>query len=352
MSTTPKPAELLTGMTLDDGWEVTQLLSAAPGGTGGNFSVSYLVDRDSATAFLKALDLTFVMTTGTGSLVDRLGQATAAYQHDRDIVLSCTGARMSNVVRALAAGEATVDRRTLDSSYHLFADVPYLVFEQAIGDVRAAIDKKLVRFDDAWCLRMLHGAANGIRQIHQAEMAHQDMKPSNVMAFEHVGKVGDLGRASPPGGNGLFDGHFFAGDNTYAPPELLYKELQPDDRVRRRSADLYQVGSLIAFFFTRSGMTAMLEAELDAAFHWRGWPNDYSTRSPTFAKHSIKPCCASGLSYPTYCVQIWSSVFGRCATRIRSFGAIQEWCEKVRSDTHWSPTSRGSIVWLELLSSP
>lgn len=276
----PKPAELLTGMVLDGGWEVTQLLASAPGGTGGNFSVAYLVERESATAFLKALDLTFVMTVGTGSVVDRLAHATAAYRHERDIVLSCTDARMSNVVRALATGEVTVDQSRLDPSFQLFSDVPYLIFEKALGDVRSAIDNNLVAFDDAWSLRMLHGAANGVRQLHQAEMAHQDVKPSNLMAFEDIGKVGDLGRASPPGGNGLYDGHVFAGDKTYAPPELLYQEIQLDDRVRRRAADLYQVGSLIAFFFTRSGMTAMIEAELDVAFHWRNWPNDYRRALP------------------------------------------------------------------------
>lgn len=270
-------------MTLSDGWKVTQLLSAAPGGTGGNFSVSYLVERDKPTAeaaFLKALDLTFVMTMSGGSLVDRLGHAIAAYRHERDIVLDCAGARMSNVVRALAAGEIAVDLALLDPAFHLFADVPYLIFEQALGDVRTAIDRNLVTFDAAWSLRMLHGAANGIRQMHVAEMAHQDMKPSNLMAFPNVGKVGDLGRSSPAGGGGLYDGVPIAGDATYAPPELHYRELHTDDRVRRRAADLYQVGSLIAFFFTRSGMTAMIEAELDAAFHWRKWPNDYRRALP------------------------------------------------------------------------
>lgn len=55
-SSTIPAAKRLSGITLDGGWQVIKEIPLSPKATGGFFSTGYLVRRDDAEGFLKALD--------------------------------------------------------------------------------------------------------------------------------------------------------------------------------------------------------------------------------------------------------------------------------------------------------
>lgn len=250
----PKPAELLEGLTLAGGWTVGARVVPKPCSTGGNFSVQYAASRPGSggtveRAFLKALDFTMVASMPM-PLADALQYVTRAYVFERDLVLRCSGRRMRNVVAGVDAGEVTVSDPRIDPT---FAQVPYILFEEADGDVRSAVVARLGGFDAAWTFRVLHGVANGLRQLHQEGITHQDVKPSNVMAFGPLAKVGDLGRASVPEGSGPYERPGIVGDLGYAPPELLYSEFHADDRARRLACDMYHLGSMVVFMLSGAG---------------------------------------------------------------------------------------------------
>lgn len=277
-----KPAEQLLGAELVDQWVVKERLTRGPDATGGTFSVPYLVERASGgkteLGFCKALDLTSAVDIARingVAVVDALRLLTDAYVFERDLVIHCADRRMSNVVRGVAAGEHLLTGPDVNP---LLGSVPYIVFERADGDIRERLASSA--FDDAWRLRVLHGAANGLRQLHQAGVFHQDIKPSNVMVVANAGKLGDLGRAARSDVIGAWDGQGIAGDRTYAPPELLYGEFQVDDRVRRLACDCFHLGSLAVFMYLGAGLTSLLEADLGPAFHWRVWPRDYRNVLP------------------------------------------------------------------------
>lgn len=63
-----------------------------------------------------------------------------------------------------------------------FTKVFYLIFELADGDIRRhlAVQESL---DLAFVLRTLHHVAVGLDQLHRADIAHQDLKPSNVLIY-------------------------------------------------------------------------------------------------------------------------------------------------------------------------
>src|SRR5205823_2049082 len=66
----------------------------------------------------------------------------------------------------------------------------------------------------------LHHIATGLYQLHSAEVAHQDLKPSNILVFEgSTSKIADLGCASVKGVASPRDSAAFAGDRTYAPTD-------------------------------------------------------------------------------------------------------------------------------------
>lgn len=279
----PRPAEVLLGLQLADGWVVKSPMPMATDATGSTFSVPYIVEREvdgaREKAFMKALDIAKLTTIGH-EVAKALMLGTVSYEHEKDIVLRCGTRRMTNVVRGITAGETVVPDDRFHPSFGVLAAVPYLIFECADGDIRAAIERNGSAFDEAWSLNVMHGIAKGISQLHAMKISHQDVKPSNIMTFDDVAKVGDLGRASDGEEGTLFAGPGNQGDSTYAPPELLYPCPQADDHIRRWACDMYHVGSMVVFLATGSGMTPLIFSELDGTFHPRVWPNPYRNVLP------------------------------------------------------------------------
>jgi serine/threonine protein kinase len=129
------------------------------------------------------------------------------------------------------------------------------MFELADGDLRKVVSRSN-KIDDAWRLRVLHDVAVGIQQLHGQRIAHQDLKPSNVLVFDKDGKgakIGDLGRASQRGLSIDHDQFVVAGHPNYAPPEQMFG-LRPERwEDRREGCDIYHLGTLVTFLF--SGIT-------------------------------------------------------------------------------------------------
>jgi serine/threonine protein kinase len=180
---------------------------------------------------------------------------------------------MDRVVVALEDGSIRVDNG-------VFGSVNYLIFEPADGDVRNHL-ALAARVEVAWKLRCLHHIATGLYQLHSANVAHQDLKPSNVLVFDrNLSKVADLGSASIKGVVCPRDNATFAGDRTYAPLELLYGRQDPEWTRRRQACDAYHLGSMVMFFFCGIGMTAMTLKNLTSEHHYQVWGGTYSEILP------------------------------------------------------------------------
>jgi serine/threonine protein kinase len=146
--------------------------------------------------------------------------------------------------------------------------VPYIILELAQGDIRSYLDA-LDSFDLAWVLRSLHHTAAALQQLHMVGIAHQDVKPSNVLVIRgDNSKLADLGRSSHRGISSPADNIAAAGDRTYAPPERLYDYQDSNWTSRRFGCDAYLLGALTSFHFTRTSVTAQLMARLDPQHRW------------------------------------------------------------------------------------
>ena len=266
------PAARLEGLTLSSGWRVVERLPIQDGATGGFFSCQYLVVKDSRNAFLKALDYSKAgeIAAQMGSdIPTALQSLIQAYNFERNLLKQCARKRMDRVVVALEDGSVRVDEG-------VFGEVSYLIFEPADGDIRNHL-AVVARVDIAWLLRCLHHIATGLYQLHASSVAHQDLKPSNVLVFERtISKVADLGSASIKGIECPRDGVTFAGDSTYAPPELLYGHIDLEWNRRRQACDVYHMGSMVVFLFCGVGMTAMLLKHLPIEYDYRTFNGTYA----------------------------------------------------------------------------
>jgi serine/threonine protein kinase len=179
---------------------------------------------------------------------------------------------MRNVIRGFGHGVVTVGDGPI-------APVNFIVFEVAQGDVREHLDG-LAAFDEAWALRVLHNIASGLNQLHGADIFHQDLKPSNVLMFPQATKLGDLGRAQ---GGALPSPHsdiHGPGDLYYSPPECWYGFTQGDALARSRAIDIYHLGSMIMFMFTRVSVTAALASHMDEQLYPQNWAGTFDQVLP------------------------------------------------------------------------
>jgi len=248
-------------------------LRRIPGQTGGNFSEGYVVIQDNGTkAFLKALDYERAMQSADPARA--LEALAKAYNFERDLLARCR--RMDRVVKGLADGSVMVpDEKRGDQV------VQYLIFELADGgDVRKYLEVSK-RFDTAWVLRSLHSIATGLNQLHSGGIAHQDLKPSNVLIFgTDLSKIGDLGSAISRGQAAPYEDNHVAGDPEYAPPELCYKHILPDWSARRLGCDAYLLGGMVVFFFGQGNMTAMILEQLALSLRPHAWHGTYAEVLP------------------------------------------------------------------------
>jgi len=263
---TKNPAQELEGIVLNDRWKVLTKIVRPPEATGGHFSVGYIIEDTSGhKAFLKALD--FSKALEEEDPAKHLQMMTEAFNFEKEILRQCKDHRLSHVV--LAIDEGTI--RLPDCTN----PVQFLIFDLAESDIRS-LQKVGQAFDLAWTLRSLHQIAVALWQLHGIEIAHQDLKPSNILVYkdDHL-KVADVGRAECKAMTAPHSDLAIPGARSYAPPEFLYHEISSDWECRRFGCDLYHLGSMVVFFFCGMQMTAILKTKIHPNHIWDIWRGSY-----------------------------------------------------------------------------
>ena len=260
-----------------DGWRVIEEMGTYPGMTGGTFSTGYIVEKDGRQAYLKAMDLQRALLKGARAIQAIVNQ----YLFEKDILDFCRQRGLSGIVSLYDAGEINVALENAPP-----AIIYYLIFELAEGDIRRQLtiggDKEAF-----WKLNVLHQCAVGLTQLHGVEIAHQDLKPSNVLSFsaEKTFKLADLGRCNSKQFMAPTDAMEYPGDPSYAPPEYHYSEI-PLNRVdQRMGSDAYLLGSLVSFLFAE-GPGALISTlqRLPEQYLPENWEGSYKEALPFLIK--------------------------------------------------------------------
>ena len=265
-------ASELKGLILCDRWEIRNLLHESPQESGGNFGVGYVVfDKvRKLERFLKVVDYRKHMRHASqlAALINEANFEITMHKY-------CGEKRMSKVVQMIQNGEL-VFRRIVDGEEYNFL---CLILERGVGDIKSHVNFAPNQ-SPYWKVSVLRDVALAISQIERASLAHNDVKPSNVIRFESTGdthsvKLGDIGRAVRKDGTGPFDSRDWAGDRRHQPIELFYGWKEPEWQNRRTVADAYMLGSLASYLFIGASITERVLNSLPPEYHYSVYTGNY-----------------------------------------------------------------------------
>jgi serine/threonine protein kinase len=241
------PALSLLGQELGQ-WKVVQSLHANPADTGGHFSHPYIVENQSKQrAFLKAMDLHQCFGPGIDTSA-AISATTLAYQHERKLAEICKENRLSRIVKILDAGQLG------DKPDNL---VLFIIFELVDKNLRRALTSGELSL--LYSLTLFHNVVVATQQVHRVNIAHQDIKPSNILVDAvRGGLLADFGRSSHREISVEHDKCACAGDLWYGPPELLHQHSPPNWDDRRTGCDIYLLGSLLFSMFQQTSLTTFM----------------------------------------------------------------------------------------------
>lgn len=244
------PASSLEGLITESGWTINKLLKNTSG-SGGNFCTQYeATSPDGKIGFLKAMDLSSALNSGSLEVLQR---TVSEYLFEQEILNHCRDQNLSKVVVPLDSG--SVLNPNFGSPLN---QVYYIIFDFAEGDLRKEyINKDITSWSKVF--RSLHHVAVGIKQLHNVGIAHQDIKPSNILCFPNdESKISDLGRVTDDQGKSPFSLLNFTGDLSYAPVEIRFNATPNNDFLDRRHSDLHMYGSLIYHLISGVQLTPIL----------------------------------------------------------------------------------------------
>lgn len=307
MALSSAAVQALVGTPIRHGWTITEELPragdiGAEDLTGGCFSIGCIAERTKGTkterAFVKVIDLNRAAAAFPGNVMAGLKLASDAYTVECAILDVCKTAHLDRIIQVLDVGELPARGGGLAT--------PYILFENADGDLRKVVSRS-GKFDDAWKLRVLHDVAVGLQQLHLQKIAHQDLKPSNVLIFNDDGqgaKIGDLGRSSRQGLSAPHDRATIAGARAYAPPEQAFGISAERWEEQREGCDLYHLGMLAFYLFAGRVPNDYYRTNLPAEILpviWGGLGRtDYETALPFLTKALTEFVALASIDFPEW----------------------------------------------------
>lgn len=270
----PTPKTQLLGMTLASGWTLVDRLEPTVGSSGGTFGVGYKATRNSQIAFVKAID--FVDAINAADPLVELSKLTGIANFEKEVLEYCAAKGMSKVLRFIGHEYVTVG-----NSANPLDRVSCLIMEAGEEDLRRLVNANGLS-SCSWNLLVMRDVSQAIAQLHRGGIAHQDIKPSNVISVQKERfqnsksmKVGDLGRVVRRDQAGPFDSLSWPGDLRYSPPERWYDFVPSGWGNARDASDAYMLGSLLIYLFTATTLQSLVANYLPLNFHPGKWTGSF-----------------------------------------------------------------------------
>jgi len=168
----PNFETVLVGYTLENTWKIQAYREEVASGIIRIPTLAFeATDSNNRKALVKVLDLR-VNDDAPDELKD-LEMRLKVFNYQRELIERLAREKLHGVVRGLHAGSIPFPGAPLGRVY-------YLIFEWSDDDLRSQVTLH-ERFDVGYALRVLHQAATGLHELHFRQIAHQSVRPANVV---------------------------------------------------------------------------------------------------------------------------------------------------------------------------
>ena len=267
-------ASQLLGLSIESGWIIINRSKSVQRKNLKKLrSHCYIVSKNQELRFLKAIDYASLFRLEGKEIVHEPHKFSVAFKNEKLVNRICSDDNMSKVTKCFENGEICLPNHASENE-----KVRYLLFEKAERDLDKLMATKQI--DPVTQMVALRDAFEGIWQLHNSNIAHQDLKPANILDFgSNSFKVCDLGRST------IKDKPFYnkkclrLGSKTISPPEILYEPksdfIDYSFEVRRFGVDYFSLGSLTAFLFAGTDVNSLLYDAIGDDYHYSSKKRNY-----------------------------------------------------------------------------
>lgn len=170
------------------------------------------------------------------------------FYREIDALIECKNRHIHNIVAISSFGQLSCKAKNMkgnDISY-LF---PFYTMDYASGDLKSYLENHDIPFEDRvnLCLQI----ANGLKELKDIGYYHRDLKPDNILMFDNIWKIGDLGLIAYRNEDCIYDKkNEFIGPKGWLSPEAMNKYLQYDSNKYNfdckidHQSDIFQLGKV------------------------------------------------------------------------------------------------------------
>jgi len=221
---------LEAGTVLEDKWVVLELLGK--GGMGEVYRAHQLnLKRDVA---IKVISREFLESLGEEG--EEIEAARARFRRE---VMAMAQIRHPNVVQVFDYGSAGLKRgdEAISIEYIVMEFIPGPTLRFTMSEEGFYPEEKLMR---EWLVQYFLPALEGLRALHEAGVAHRDVKPENFLLDGACPKIADFGLARSVFLRAVTGSADMKGTPLYMAPEQFMDFRRSDQR-----ADIYALGKIL-----------------------------------------------------------------------------------------------------------
>lgn len=170
------------------------------------------------------------------------------FYREIDALIECKKRHIHNVVSIASFGQLSckVKKQKGNNSSFLF---PFYTMDYASGDLKNYLENHDIPLGDKieLCLQI----ANGLKELKDMGFYHRDLKPDNILMFDDIWKIGDLGLIAYRDEDCAYDRkNEFIGPKGWLSPEAMNKYLQYDTNKYKfdckidHQSDVFQLGKV------------------------------------------------------------------------------------------------------------